>query len=41
MKVEVLGTGCSRCDAFFKIAKEAAAQMGQEADIEVIKVKDV
>ncbi len=41
MKIEVLGTGCSRCDQLFKIAQEAAAKSGSSADIEVVKVKDV
>ncbi len=41
MKIEVLGTGCSRCDQLFKIAQEAADKSGSSADIEVVKVKDV
>jgi len=41
MKIEVLGTGCSRCDVLLKLAQEAAAQMGPAADIEVTKVADV
>lgn len=41
MKIEVLGTGCSRCDQLFKIAQEAAAQSSSSNVIEVVKVKDV
>lgn len=41
MKIEVLGTGCTRCDQLFKAAQEAAVQSGSSADIEVVKVKDV
>ena len=41
MKIEVLGTGCSRCDALLKAAQEAAAKMGPSANIEVTKVADV
>ena len=41
MKIEILGTGCSTCNLLFKIAQEAAAQMGPSANIEVIKVADV
>jgi small redox-active disulfide protein 2 len=41
MKIEVLGTGCSRCDQLLKIAQEAAAKSGLSSAIEVVKVKDV
>ena len=41
MKIEVLGSGCARCDQLFKLAQEAAAKSGSSADIEVVKVKDV
>jgi small redox-active disulfide protein 2 len=41
MKIEILGTGCSRCDQLYKIALEAVSQLGSPADIEVTKVADV
>ena len=41
MKIEVLGTGCCRCDQLLKIAQEAAAKSGLSSAIEVVKVKDV
>ncbi len=39
MKIEILGTGCPKCNTLFKNAEQAVA----EADIkaEVIKVQDI
>jgi small redox-active disulfide protein 2 len=41
MKVEILGTGCARCNQLYENAKTAAAQVDSSAGIEVIKVSDV
>jgi small redox-active disulfide protein 2 len=41
MKIEVLGTGCRRCDQLYEFAQEAAAKSDSTADIEVVKVADV
>ena len=38
MKIEVLGTGCSKCQAFMQAAKEAVAKSGKFAQID--KVED-
>ena len=38
MKIEVLGTGCAKCDTAEKIVKEAVAKCG--VDALVIKVSD-
>jgi len=41
MRVEVLGTGCARCDQLYENAKTAAAQLGSSYGIDVVKVSDV
>jgi small redox-active disulfide protein 2 len=41
MKVEILGTGCARCNQLYENAKTAAVQLGSAAGIEVVKVSDV
>ena len=41
MKIEVLGTGCSRCDDLYENARIAASQLAPAIDIEVTKVADV
>ncbi|MDY0264855.1 MAG: thioredoxin family protein [Sulfurospirillum cavolei] len=38
MKIEVLGTGCSKCQALMQAAKEAVAKSGKFAQID--KVED-
>lgn len=38
MKIEVLGTGCAKCDTTEKIAKEAVSRTG--VDAQVVKVSD-
>ena len=41
MKVQVLGTGCARCDNLYKNAEEAAGRLkGTVGDLEVEKVAD-
>ena len=39
MKIEVLGTGCTRCNTAEAVIKEAVAASG--VDAQVIKVKDI
>ena len=41
MKIEVLGTGCRRCDDLYENARIAASQLAPTIDIEVTKVADV
>jgi small redox-active disulfide protein 2 len=38
-KVQILGTGCSKCNALAANAKEAAATLGE--DVEIEKVTDL
>ncbi len=39
MKIEVLGTGCAKCNRLYEAAKEAVAKAGKGA--EVLKVEDL
>ncbi len=39
MKIKVLGTGCPKCKALEKAAREAVAEMGITAEVE--KVEDI
>ncbi len=39
MKIEVLGTGCARCNTTEEIVRQAVQEAGIEA--QVIKVKDI
>jgi small redox-active disulfide protein 2 len=39
MKIEVLGTGCSKCTTLYEAVQTAVKQKGVEADI--IKVEDI
>lgn len=39
MKIEILGTGCAKCQALLQATKEAVANSGQFAQIE--KVEDI
>ncbi|HEX5710133.1 MAG TPA: thioredoxin family protein [Sulfuricurvum sp.] len=39
MKIEILGTGCTKCKTLEEAAKQAVAQSGQFAQIE--KVEDI
>jgi len=41
MKIEILGTGCKRCDQLYENAQNAAAQVDSAADINVEKNGDV
>lgn len=39
MKIQILGTGCSKCDKLFKHAQQAVAELGIDAELE--KVTDL
>ena len=39
MRIEILGTGCAKCELLAKHAEEAARSLG--ADYELVKVKEV
>jgi small redox-active disulfide protein 2 len=39
MKIEILGTGCAKCNKLFDAAKEAVATAG--VDAEIVKVQDL
>lgn len=39
MKIEILGTGCQKCTALYNATKQAATEMGIEA--EFVKVEDI
>ncbi len=39
MKIEILGTGCPKCEALTKNVKEAIGQLGVQAEVE--KVTDI
>ncbi|MBU0595147.1 TM0996/MTH895 family glutaredoxin-like protein [Candidatus Bipolaricaulota bacterium] len=39
MKIEILGTGCPKCEALAKNVAEAVRELGLEA--EIAKVKDI
>jgi small redox-active disulfide protein 2 len=39
MKIEVLGTGCAKCNKLYEAAKEAVEKVGVEA--EIAKVEDL
>jgi len=39
MEIKILGTGCTKCKAAEKTAREAVSEMG--ADIQVEKVEDI
>lgn len=41
MKIEILGTGCKRCDQLYANAFNAAAAFGSNAGIEVEKNGDI
>ncbi|MBN2078088.1 MAG: TM0996/MTH895 family glutaredoxin-like protein [Spirochaetes bacterium] len=39
MKLEILGSGCAKCARLEELARQAASELGIEADI--VKVKDI
>jgi small redox-active disulfide protein 2 len=41
MKVEILGTGCKRCDQLYENTQNAAAELDSPGNIEIEKIGDV
>ncbi|HPA73278.1 MAG TPA: thioredoxin family protein [Spirochaetota bacterium] len=39
MKIEILGTGCAKCNKLEELAREVVAESGSDA--EIVKVKDL
>lgn len=39
MKIQILGTGCAKCEKLAEVANEAAKELG--LDYELVKVKDI
>ena len=39
MKIEILGTGCSKCKATEKIIRQVVDEL--KADVEIIKIEDL
>ncbi len=39
MKLEILGSGCAKCARLEELARQAASELGIDADI--VKVKDI
>ena len=41
MKIEILGTGCTRCDQLYENAQTAASKVNASTDISVEKIGDI
>lgn len=41
MKVEILGTGCKRCDQLYENARDAVAELATPMSIEIRKIGDI
>ena len=41
MKVEILGTGCKRCDQLYENTQNAVAELDSPGDIEIVKIGDI
>ena len=41
MKIEILGSGCKRCEQLYENTVCAASDLGSSAEIEVKKINDV
>ena len=41
MKVEILGTGCKRCDQLYENTKNAVTELDSPGNIEIVKIGDV
>ena len=41
MKVEILGTGCKRCDQLYENTQNAVAKLDSPGNIEIEKIGDV
>jgi small redox-active disulfide protein 2 len=41
MKVEILGTGCKRCDQLYENTQNAVAELDSPGHIEIVKIADI
>ena len=41
MKVEILGTGCKRCDQLYENTQNAVAELDSPGNVEIEKIGDV
>ena len=41
MKIEVLGTGCKRCDQLYENALNAVSKVDRASDIDIEKIGDI
>ena len=41
MKVEILGTGCKRCDQLYENTQNAVAELDSAGHIEIVKIADI
>jgi len=41
MKVEILGTGCKRCDQLYENTQNAVAELDSPGNIEIEKIGDI
>ena len=41
MKVEILGTGCKRCDQLYENTQNAVAELDSPGPIEIVKIGDI
>lgn len=41
MKVEILGTGCKRCDQLYENTQNAVAEFDSPGKIEIVKIGDI
>lgn len=41
MKIEILGTGCKRCDQLYENTKNAVAELDSPGHIEIVKIGDI
>ncbi len=41
MKVEILGTGCKRCDQLYENTQNAVAELDPPGHIEIVKIGDI
>jgi small redox-active disulfide protein 2 len=41
MKVEILGTGCKRCDQLYENTQNAVNELDSPGNIEIVKIGDV
>ena len=41
MKIEILGTGCKRCDQLYENTQNAVAELDSSGKIEIVKIGDI